>query len=39
MQDDICSEGSGCHYSQIGDGHFDPDCYNEGCNWDGGDCP
>ncbi|PFH32323.1 sushi domain (scr repeat) domain-containing protein [Besnoitia besnoiti] len=27
-----------CHYSLIGDGDCDPECFNEACGWDGSDC-
>ena len=32
----LCAEG--CKAIFIGDGHCDKECFNEECEWDGGDC-
>ena len=32
----VCAEG--CKVVFIGDGHCDKECFNEDCEWDGGDC-
>ena len=29
---------AGCKRAFVGDGHCDKECFNDACDWDGGDC-